>query len=256
MTDNNGFIERSRSWLTVAATAGMIVFNVLSVTGRINAVTPEMVSAKYHSLVTPASYAFTIWTLIYAGLAAFTLFQLRTAESTKLNKVRTLYILSCVLNCGWIFMWHREQILGCFILILILLCTLLLIAVRVQAASNMKEYWFIKVPFELYGGWVVIAAAANFGALLSYFGAGLSSPAVMWTSIAAIFIATGAAIVMRAFLRNFIFPLATAWGAAAVGIGQSGHTVMVVVSALALIACLIASLSVVVELPSRPAIEG
>ncbi len=80
MTSETNGTDRGRAVLVLVATLGTIVFNALAATGHINGVTPEMVSGKYPTVVTPAGYAFTIWSLIYVGLLAFSVYQLLPSQ--------------------------------------------------------------------------------------------------------------------------------------------------------------------------------
>src|SRR5215217_6321107 len=92
-----------RSVLVLIATFGTIGLNWMAATGNINETTPKMTSDKNLSIITPADYAFSIWSLIYAGLVAFSIYQLSTSNANRFEKIRIPYILSCVLNCAWIY---------------------------------------------------------------------------------------------------------------------------------------------------------
>src|SRR4051812_41931885 len=129
MAETKNFQDRMRAVLVIIATAGTIVFNGLAATGHVNGVTPEVISDRYPTVVTPAGYAFTIWTLIYVGIVAFSVYQILGANLRRFRPVRSLYIFSCLLNCGWIFFWHREQIGVCLVFILALLATLFVILI-------------------------------------------------------------------------------------------------------------------------------
>src|SRR5215213_1828106 len=63
--------------LVLIATFGMIVFNYFASTGILGGVTPNVVTDKYSMQITPAGYAFApIWSLIYLGCIAFSIYQL------------------------------------------------------------------------------------------------------------------------------------------------------------------------------------
>src|SRR5690242_11772592 len=83
-TGNNGSqsssIERIRSVLVLLATSATIAFNWMSAVGYVNGTTPAMISAKYPTIVTPAGYAFAIWSLIYFGLIAFSIYQVLPSQ--------------------------------------------------------------------------------------------------------------------------------------------------------------------------------
>ena len=71
MTEQPTFTDKFRAALVLAATLGTIAFNWLAAVGRIGGVTPDEVSAKFPTPITPAGYAFSIWSLIYVGLLVF-----------------------------------------------------------------------------------------------------------------------------------------------------------------------------------------
>ena len=65
-----------------------------------------------------------------------------------------------------------------------------------------------------------------------------------------IFMMATAAVLVRFKLTNYFYPLAVAWALTAIAVKQSGQTSVVVASAFGVIACLIASLSFVMNLRS------
>jgi len=251
MTESAASSDRYRAILVLAATVATIGFNILSALGQINDVTPADISNKYLTPITPAGYAFSIWSLIYVGLIAFSIYQLLPNNRTKYRNLRDLYISSCLLNCSWIYAWHHDQIAVCFLLILLLAAVLFLINSRLRAADTQRGYWLVKAPFAVYFGWVTAAALVNFAVLLAYLKTGLSGEA--WNGVALGLIVTAAVLglLVRFTLSNYLYPLAIAWALTAVAVKQSGNTAIVVACAVAVVACLIATLSFVVNLPSH-----
>ncbi|MFB9324798.1 hypothetical protein ACFFSY_02440 [Paenibacillus aurantiacus] len=69
--------RRLRQWLNVFGLIAVVAVNALADWLPINGLTTGEVSAKYPVLVTPAGYAFSIWSLIYALLAGFVIYQAR-----------------------------------------------------------------------------------------------------------------------------------------------------------------------------------
>ena len=93
-----------RATLVIVATIATIAFNGLAAAGLVNGVTPDVISDKYPTILTPAGYAFSIWSLIYLGMAAFSVYQFLPANLVRFRPVRSLYIFSCLLNSpGYIF---------------------------------------------------------------------------------------------------------------------------------------------------------
>lgn len=250
MEDKSRSTDMMRAILVLLATVGTIIFNGLAATGYVNGVTPEVISAKYSTVVTPAGYAFTIWSLIYVGMLAFSIYQALPSNLAKFRPVRTLYILSCLLNCGWIYFWHREAIAICLALILGLLVTLIMMIAILRNPKTTREALFTTAPLGLYAGWVTAATLVNLAILLVSSGSGLSSQAWNFLGSALIVVAALAAVVVRWKLRNFLYPLAVAWAMTAIGVKQSGNTPIVVAAAFATIICLVMSISFVMDLQS------
>ena len=136
MTEQRSGVERFRSYLVPLATLGTIVFNWLAAMGRIGGVTPSEISDRYPTPITPAGYAFSIWSVIYIGMIAFSIYQLLPANAERFRRIRSLYILTCALNCGWIYMWHSDQIAICLVLIFLLAACLFLINLDLKRTSG------------------------------------------------------------------------------------------------------------------------
>ncbi len=242
--------DRLRVILVPAATIGTIAFNWLAAAGRINGVTPAEISDKYPTLITPAGYAFAIWSLIYLGMIAFSIYQMLPANIERFRNVRSFYILSCALNCGWIYTWHHDQIAVCLALIFLLAASLFLINLYLIKTESMGEYWLAKVPFGIYFGWVTAAALVNFAILLVHLKVQLSESMATLLAVSLVLFAALMGVLIRIRLTNYLYPLAIAWALTAIAVRQSGHTLIVSAAAVGVVACLIATLSFVVNLPS------
>jgi hypothetical protein len=241
--------DRIRAILVLAATLGVIVFNWLAATGRLGSDTAA-ISAKYPTLLTPAGYAFSIWSLIYLGLIAFSIYQILPANLSRFRAIRSFYIGSCALNCAWLYFWHRDQIAVCFVVMVALWATLAIICYQLRDPEALRDTWIAKAPFGLYFGWVTAAMLVNLSIMLKFQNVQLSTSVETWLSVVLILIAAGCAVIVRAKLSNYIYPLAIAWALTAIAVRQSGHTAIVVAAAIGVIACLIASMSFVMNLKS------
>ena len=247
MENNATGTDRIRAILVLAATVGVIVFNWLAATGRLGSDTGA-ISAKYPTLVTPAGYAFSIWSLIYLGLIAFSIYQILPANLPRFRSVRSFYIGSCALNCAWLYFWHREQIALCFVVMVALWATLAMICYQLRESESLRDTWIAKAPFGLYFGWVTAAMFVNLAIVLKFQNVALSPTTETVLAVILILVAAGCAIVVRLKLTNYFYPLAVAWALTAIAVKQSGHTAIVVASAIGVVACLIAALSFVMNL--------
>ena len=60
MTNEPSSQDRMRAVLVIVATIATIVYNALAAVGYLNGITPEVISDKYPTILTPAGYAFKI----------------------------------------------------------------------------------------------------------------------------------------------------------------------------------------------------
>lgn len=229
------------------ATIATVIFNSLAAAGYVGSVLPSEISDRYPTIVTPAGYAFSIWSLIYLGLIAFSIYQILPSKLTRFREVRTPFIASCLLNCAWIFFWHSNQIVICFVIILALFATVVFIVAKI-GCSTMTETWLVQAPFGIYAGWVTVASMANFAIMLVYLDVKMSTTTQKLLAVALILFAALAAMFVRWKLQNFFYPLAIAWAITAIAVKQSGNTAIVVAAAVAVVVCLITTGSFVVHL--------
>lgn len=239
--------DRIRSFLVLAATLGVIGFNALASMGYVNGVTPGEISDNYATSITPAGYAFSIWSLIYLGLLAFSIIQLLPRNLERYRPVRSAYILSCALNCAWIFFWHSDQIFIAFVIIVALLAAVYFIASRLRPLATTADIWLARAPFGIYLGWLSAATLVNFVILLKYLNVDLGSAEIP-LGAGLILVAAAFGVFVRIRIANFFAPLAVAWALTAIAVKQSGKTLIVTAAAAGVIACLIAALSFVVNL--------
>ena len=240
--------DRLRSILVILATVATIGINALAAAGYINGITPAEISDRYPTIITPAGYAFSIWSLIYIGLLAFSVYQAMSANLERFGGVRTTYIASCVLNCAWIYFWHHGYIGVCAVLITALAIVLIAITSMYKVAVSMTEALIVKGTFGLYAGWVTVASIVNIAVYLRSF----DSPAATsnLVGVLAVVIATAAAIAVTWKLANYLYPVAVAWALTAIAVNQSGKTAIVIACSGGVIMCLLLAISFVLYMPS------
>ncbi len=247
--------ERIKQILVIIAAAGMIFFNYLAATGSLGGIETGAVSDKYPTRITPAGYAFTIWSLIYFGLIVFSIYQALSKNTGRFRSIRSVYILSCAANCAWLYFWHQEAILISVVMIFLLLGTLVFINVKLQTTETNGEFWLAKFPFGIYFGWVTAAAIVNVAVALVYSGVRFSDTAVVRTGAALILAATALGIIIRFKLNNVFYPLAIAWALTAIAVKQSGQTLIVASAAVCVNILLIVALTFLINLRSSSSIK-
>ncbi|NMM47599.1 tryptophan-rich sensory protein [Marinigracilibium pacificum] len=187
--------------------SGTIYWNYLSNTGIIDGKNVGLVSNKYDSLFTPASYTFAIWGIIYLCLiiqAVYLVIQgFRGNIEPTIKKLIPYLIVANIANSLWVYVWLKEYT-GLSILVMVIILVSLLTAVlklnmqhkSVPVAYMISIWW----PLDIYSGWITVATIANISAYLYSMGwsGGLSE--VSWTII---MILIGTAIyIFMIFNRN------------------------------------------------------
>ena len=206
-------------WMTAIAIFGNIFLNYYSNTRPFNGQTMGQVSAKYPTLLTPAGYAFSIWGLIFLGLAVYAVWQLLPAQS-KLSLPNALakpLTLANIATAGWVMLFAHEQILpsvGVMVLILALL-TVVYGRARRRIFAGAAPAW-VGVPFSLFLGWISVASVINITIGLRELGwqtaDGLS--VTLTLGLLAVIVALGL-LISRVF-RDMVFPWVLAWALVAI----------------------------------------
>lgn len=189
------------------------IVNALANTLPINGNTTGALSDKYPNLFVPAGLTFSIWGVIYALLAIFSVYQIiitfkkDAPNAAILDKINVWFVLASIFNVGWIFAWHYEIIYLSLIFMVLLFVCLLMIYLKLKIGisdANRGEKVFVHIPFSVYIGWITIATIANVTALLvdlGWKGFGLNDQ--FWTVLV---ILVGIIITLAMlFFRNDVF---------------------------------------------------
>ncbi|OMF65581.1 hypothetical protein [Paenibacillus glucanolyticus] len=202
-------------WWNLLFFAGVITVNVLSGILPLGGRTTGEISDMYYTAITPAGYAFTIWSVIYVLLLFFVIYQLRRDTGTR-DSVRSIgpwFILSCVFNMAWLVLWHYLYIEWSVIVMLLLLLTLWVLYVRTHSISypTTGEKLFLQLPFSLYIGWVCPAFIVNVAIVIQK--NGWSFLGLNETTLGIVLLCIGAlvAILIGLRYRDSIVPLVFTW---------------------------------------------
>lgn len=217
----------STKWRVVplSATLMVIAVNAAANIVPINGFNTGQLSDLYPTGFTPAGWVFSIWSLIYLGLLAFSVAAWRGSGSVRERAVSVAgpYLVNAVANASWIFAWHHRLLPLSFAVMLVILGTLVVIFRRLRArpTPSRAATWLVDAPFSLYFGWITAATILNFAALLydrqHYpFGLGMDG----W-ALVSVGVALATYVWMAATTRDLIYSGVFVW--AAIGIaGRSG----------------------------------
>lgn len=160
-----------RQFAVIVATIATIVVNGLASGLQLNGQSTGDISDRFPSLFTPAGYVFSIWSVIYLGLLAYTIFQALPAQRTnpRLRAIGWPYVLSGAANSVWIFLWHYNQFAASLVVMIVLLLSLIVIYRRLSPwrfVASPAERWTTHIPFSIYLGWITVATVANAATVL------------------------------------------------------------------------------------------
>ena len=161
---NQSSTGRAWRWLTALAIVGNIALNYYSNTHPFAGQTMGMVSAKYPTLLTPASYAFSIWGLIFLALTIYAVWQLLPAQRRislpdALAKPLTLASLA---TGAWVVLFAYEMILPSVgVMLLILGCLVVAYGRARRRIFADAAPALAGVPLSLYLGWISVASTIN-----------------------------------------------------------------------------------------------
>ena len=221
--------ERVRQVATTLSAAAMLVgtlFGVGVLGDRVAESSGGSLSATA-TLLAPASTAFSIWSVIYLGLAAYVVWQWvpRTAASTRGRSIGWLAALSMLLNGGWLLVTQAGWLWGSVLVIVVLALTLGLIMERLTSLrpeGGTGERIVVDGTFGLYLGWVTVATVANIAATLADSG---MEPAPGTAELLAVVVLAAAAAI-GAFLAFRLggrvgVAVAMAWGLGWIAVGRA-----------------------------------
>lgn len=194
--------------IVVVTFLAMVTVNALANILPINGVTTGQVSDSYPNLFAPAGLTFAIWGLIYLLLGGYTLYQAgifldstHIPETGLLNRIGILFSISSIANTAWVFAWHYQLIpLSLLLIVVILVCLIQINLITKSAELSGRDYFFIRLPFSVYFGWITVATIANvtiFLVSIGWNGSGLAE--ATW---AVIIIFVGFIIGVATTLRN------------------------------------------------------
>lgn len=233
----------------IAAFIITLIINGLANTTLIGGRTTASVSNMYPTLITPAGYVFAIWGIIYVLLAIFLVYQAlpRNKDKPFQKQISFLFILTCVFNIAWLFLWQNLLLSYSTIVIAAFLLSLIAIYLRLNIGKStvpLKEKLAVQLPFSVYLGWVTIATIANISVALTAanwdgFGINVETWAILVLAIALLL-----DLIVIATRHDIAYSLVFIWALAGIAVNQNSANVIltaeiaIVIIAVALAATL------------------
>ena len=187
----------------------------------------------------PAGSAFSIWSVIYVGLGAYTLWQWWDRRDAR--GIAPLAIASLLLNAAWILTIQAGWVALSVVVIALLLAVLADLFRRLAATppGGLLERIVVDGTFGLYLGWVSVATCANIAAALKGAGfTGFGAPSLLAVAVLVVVAVIGVGLTL-AGRRPIAAPLAMIWGLTWIAVGRATdepHAPAVAITAVAVAA--------------------
>jgi len=226
MANNNSNFLRYANIIFFGLT--VVVNSLAGGTTLIGGQVTAAVSDANPTLITPAGYVFSIWGVIYMLLGVFVVYQALPSQQGKeyQSKIGWLFVLSSLINIGWLFLWQFEYLSLSVVLMFLLLATLISIYMRLRigkSAVSLRERLAVQLPFSVYLGWITIASIANVAATLVSIGwDGFGISPETW-AILVVAVALIITILMLFTRKDVAYSLVIIWALVGIGVKQSGN---------------------------------
>ena len=225
--------------------------NALPINGQLTA----EISDRFQVYVIPAGYVFAIWGLIYLALGAFTVYQALPSHRLDpvLRRLGWLPALTGVFNAIWVLLFQYELFVLTVPVMVALLLTLIAIHLRLwdrRADLDRNAFWFVRVPFSIYLGWITVATIANIAQTLQ--SVGFDGFGIQPELIASAVLLTGLAIAMTFVWRfhDAAYGLVIVWAYAGIVVKEADSAYVPLVAGLgALVVAVLVLLSLAGRLP-------
>ncbi len=245
--------DLARQVFTVVAFVATVTINGLANALPINGLATGEISDRFPVLVVPAGYVFSIWGLIYLGLAAFTLYQALPSRRADplLRRLGWLPALTGALNVTWILLWHNEAFVLTVPVMVALLATLVAVEAKLRGGGRTHagaERWAVAVPFSVYVGWITVATIANVAATLASFGfTGFGiDPTIVASAVLLVGLTIAVSMVLR--FRDPAYGCVIVWAYAGIVVKESGTPLVPVVAGASALVVAVVVIAVVAGL--------
>lgn len=184
--------------------------------------------SDHATLIAPAGPAFSIWSLVYAGLAGYVVWQWlpATRTSTWARVTRRPAAAAIALNGAWLLVVFAGWL---WVSVVVMVGIVVSLRLVLRATSGLpRGGWptrlLVSSTFGLYLGWICVATCANIASALVGAGIPPTGPAAAWTTVVvlALVVLVAARLLRRTGHRWFRGPLAAAivWGTAWIAVGR------------------------------------
>lgn len=222
MHSNRNVIRQILNLIAVFSAFGV---NVLANVRPIGGLTLGEISNNLFEqvLITPASYAFAIWGVIYLGLFSFAIYQALPTQKEKPLFQNTISYWMVIASCAqivWVFLFQLRFFMWSFLAMLMILLPLLRIYGQLQGKTrfSLRERWLVQIPISIYFAWISVATLVNGAVSLTDIGwGGWGIEPEIWTVIM-MGIGGAIALIISILTQDIAFSSVFIWAFTAIAI--------------------------------------
>lgn len=195
---------------------------------------PSEFSAEGDETLRAAGYAFSIWGLIYAALAAFAVFQLlpRSDGSRTVSRLAWPAVLAIAGSGAWIWASAADSDWLTVAVIVVSAAAGIAAVVAGSGAGSLTERLLALWPVALLAGWLTVASAIN--ALTSLTDLGfIPQDRRLPAALAGLAVVVAVTVWVLQRAREPVYALPVAWGLVAVFVAERGGNPIAAWTALA-----------------------
>ena len=228
-----------RQIVVVVAAVFNLVMNGLAGAGLLFGVQTGAVSDAQPTPITPAGWAFSVWSVIFVGVAVFAVWQaLPARRGGRYDRLAVPFVLANVLNGLWQVPWLTGRFGLAALVIVGILASLVWLYVRLDGLElRGAERWALGVPTALWLAWLSVATPLNL--TVWFLDLGWASDSVAWpVGVIAAVAAVGAWWLSRT--ADLAAALVLLWAFVAIGVGVEGPILWAVLAASAAVGAAVA----------------
>lgn len=219
--------DRIRQMVVTAAAIFMVVgtlFGIGLIGTRVEESSGGSLSATA-TLLAPAVPAFSIWSVIYAGLIGYVIWQWlpMNTSSSRDRRIGWLAAISMVLNGGWLLVTQAGWLWASVGVIVALVLSLgeLMRRLAADPATSITEKVVVDGTFGLYLGWSSVATAANITATLVASGVNPGGIVAEVLGVVVVLVAAGIGVTLAiVYGGRWAVAAAMAWGLSWIAVGR------------------------------------
>lgn len=215
--------EKDRRIETIVLAVSFVVLVAANALGEIfkfGGVTAADVSNEVFAWFAPAGYVFSIWSVIYIGLAVWIVRLIKDEGADQgfaglpIGIEAVLFAVSCVLNIAWLALWHLKVFAAT---IPVIIALLVVVAILYLLTWQRSESPLDRIPPAIYASWLAVATVANIAHVATRAATADAGIAPALSTIVLLLVFVGLAFAIRRVFNDYVFGIVVAW--AGIGIG-------------------------------------